>query len=224
LIARKDWIQAHPSGEKVFVSDPHPSCFDIVDQAHHLSLQCRYAGGVDRFYSVAEHSCHVLELMNRVIDGDPALPRLHLGLDTSHWVLRDLRRWALVHDNSEAYLGDVTRPLKGQPDMVGYKRVEAVMQQRLSAWLGITPLEPGIVKVLDAFILGTEARRMKNPIHPDWHHTCAGGQMAPDVFPPERPWTPWRRWGWSPEKAKREYLARFVELFGPVKHFRAGGR
>lgn len=204
-----------PSGVRLRPTSPDPVTFDIVDQAHHLARQCRYAGGINReWYSVAEHAVHVLELLRMSATGmytrsslrtgvGPVLYRIgNVTYAPSAWL--DLQRWALVHDNTEAFLGDVTRPLKRQPDMAGYRTVERAASLQIAKWLGITPSEPEVVKDLDTAILGTEMRRFKSYVQE--------GSIPPDRFPRER-W--WNRWGWSPKKAARVYLACFVELWGP---------
>jgi uncharacterized protein len=81
------------------IMDPAGSDFTITDIAHGLGRVCRFAGHTNRFYSVAEHSIHVARLV----------PLEHA-------------RAALLHDASEAFIGDVTRPLKALlPD---YRRIE----------------------------------------------------------------------------------------------------
>jgi hypothetical protein len=77
------------SGKAFYVTDPKPEDIDILDIAHSLSMQCRYNGHTKGFYSVAEHSVLVANLVP---------PRLRLQ--------------ALLHDASEAYVGDVIRPIK----------------------------------------------------------------------------------------------------------------
>jgi hypothetical protein len=72
--------------------DPKPEDIDLEDIAHALGNICRYTGQVERFYSVAEHS------VTCAVD-----PRAQ---DDVH------RRALLLHDASEAYLGDVISPLK----------------------------------------------------------------------------------------------------------------
>lgn len=62
---------------------------DIVDIAHSLSNKCRFNGHCRKFYSVAEHSVWCARL---------APDRLKLS--------------TLMHDASEAFLGDITGPLK----------------------------------------------------------------------------------------------------------------
>lgn len=96
---RGDWMQTY-SGRKFYPLDPRPEDIDPVDIAHALSLLCRYNGHVDRFYSVAEHCL----LMSQTFD-DPFLAR-----------------WALLHDATEAYVGDMIRPLK--LSMKKYRRAE----------------------------------------------------------------------------------------------------
>jgi uncharacterized protein len=77
------------SGMHFDLAEPTPEMVTIVDIAHHLSQVCRWAGATKKFYSVAQHSVFL-----------------------SYIVPDHLQRWALVHDAAEAYIGDVTRPLK----------------------------------------------------------------------------------------------------------------
>lgn len=55
---QRDYIETW-SGLDLYLPDPDPSSIVIEDIAHALSRVCRFAGHVDRFYSVAEHSIHV---------------------------------------------------------------------------------------------------------------------------------------------------------------------
>lgn len=73
---------------------PDPALFDIEDIAHALSLICRANGHFKHFYSVAQHSlCCALEAEAR-------------------GYAREVVLGCLLHDASEAYLSDVTRPVK----------------------------------------------------------------------------------------------------------------
>src|SRR5438477_8188248 len=77
---------------------PASSNFTIEDVAHGLANICRYAGQCRRFYSVAEHSILVSETA--------------LGFELE----------ALLHDAAEAFMGDITRPLK--QILPQYKKIE----------------------------------------------------------------------------------------------------
>lgn len=93
LEVRKDrgsWMQTY-TGKAFYAMDARVEDIDIADIAHSLSLQCRYNGHVDRFYSVAEHCVHLADLF-------PDNPNTAL--------------WALLHDGAESYIGDMVRPLK----------------------------------------------------------------------------------------------------------------
>lgn len=106
-----DWMQTF-TGRAVYPLSLRPEDIDIRDIAHSLAMQCRYAGHVRQFYSVAEHSVHVARWC-RQHGPDAALE-------------------ALLHDATEAYLVDVPRPVK--PFLIGYKeaetRVWAVIAER----------------------------------------------------------------------------------------------
>lgn len=77
------------SGALVDFHNPTPEMITTVDIAHALSKICRFGGHTKFFYSVAEHSALVAFLAPE-----------------------DLALEALLHDASEAYLGDVVKPLK----------------------------------------------------------------------------------------------------------------
>src|SRR3990167_8105269 len=84
-----DWIQTY-MGSAFYPLDPRPEDVDIRDIAHSLSLMCRFNGHCTKFYSVAEHSLHVVE-----------------GVAfTTNWNTFEMRR-ALLHDSAETYLSDV---------------------------------------------------------------------------------------------------------------------
>jgi 5'-deoxynucleotidase YfbR-like HD superfamily hydrolase len=111
---RGSWMQTF-TGRQFFPLDPRPEEIDPADIAHALSLICRYGGHTKRFYSVAEHCW----LMSYAVPEEHAL-------------------WALLHDATEAYVGDMVRPLKHH--MPEYRAVEdrvmAAIAERfnLSTW------------------------------------------------------------------------------------------
>jgi len=82
------------SGKKIDFLSIDTRQIDITDIAHGLSNECRYAGQTPHFYSVAEHSVLVSLWAQEKYD-DPEITKV-----------------ALLHDAAEAYIGDVTTPLK----------------------------------------------------------------------------------------------------------------
>jgi hypothetical protein len=157
-----------------FVS-PNTSPFTIEDIAHGLAHICRYSGQCKGFYSVAEHSLLVSEMAT--------------GFELE----------ALMHDAAEAFLGDITRPLKQMlPD---YKRIEAEVERAIFSRFGMqTPL-PREVKQADLRVLAAEQRQIMPRGTDDWLR----GQ---DVVP-----APVVVRNLPPEAAKREWLARFEALY-----------
>lgn len=117
-----------------------PDDVDIEDIAHALSNQCRFAGHVRRFYSVAEHSVRVMKKCSF----DPL--------------------YALLHDASEAYLVDLPRPLKYHPQFAFYKEVETHVQLQIEEKFGLVLL-PEIseeIHIADKRMLATEMLGLMN--------------------------------------------------------------
>ena len=138
-----NWMQTF-SGHAYWPLDPRPEEVNIVDIAHSLAMQCRYAGHVDRFYSVAEHSVHV----SRVVPFKHALV-------------------GLLHDAPEAYLVDVPRPVKRH--LTNYKNIEELNWKCIVACFGLDPVMPACVHEADAALLFAEkAALMKPSPLPGW--------------------------------------------------------
>jgi len=87
----------------------------IEDIAHSLSMQCRFNGHCDNFYSVAEHSIHVLDVY---ID-------LLKYIDIKN-MTKQILLFAFLHDASESYLCDLPKPIK--PYLKEYKNIENKIQ------------------------------------------------------------------------------------------------
>lgn len=130
-----DWMQT-VSGKAVWPLDPRPEEIDLEDIAHALSMQCRYAGHCRKFYSVAEHSV----LLSR------AMPTV------------ELKRWALLHDATEAYLVDLPRPVKR--NMPYYAVAEEYLMAAIAERFGLSGEMPPEVKDADNRILVDEMRQL----------------------------------------------------------------
>jgi len=108
------------------VFDPKPEMFNIRDIAHALSMQPRFLGHLPIFYSVAQHSIQVADIV--------AKEHPELALE------------ALLHDAAEAYIGDQASPIKKElPD---YKALEATVEASIRLAFNLGPKNP-IVKAAD---------------------------------------------------------------------------
>lgn len=147
------WIQTY-TGRTVDVFAPQPEDIDLLDIAHALSHMCRYAGHCKTFYSVAQHSVYVAEIVKGLGAG-PAI-----------------QRYALLHDASEAYLVDIPHPIKIHPRFAFYRETEASMMELILETLGVKAetVEEGaeVVKLADQMILATEAPLLMGDVS-GWH-------------------------------------------------------
>jgi 5'-deoxynucleotidase YfbR-like HD superfamily hydrolase len=142
------WIQTY-SGRRFTPTNPNPDAIVVQDIAHSLSMQCRFSGHCESFYSVAQHSV----LVSYICDHNDAL-------------------WGLLHDASEAYLVDVPSPLKRSGHFQGYIDFEKKVQEAICRRFGLTMTEPPSVKRADKTLLATEARDLMSPLRTDWTQPC----------------------------------------------------
>jgi uncharacterized protein len=139
------WIQTFTL-KKFFPLKPRSEDICIEDIAHALSLQCRFSGHINEFYSVANHSV----LVSYICDSKDAL-------------------FGLLHDASEAYLVDIPKPLKDSGSFEEYKRAENLLQTIIYNKYCQDSEEPISVKEADKILLATEARDLFSGFHPDWN-------------------------------------------------------
>lgn len=127
------------TGKHFYPLNPNPHDIDIKDIAHALSLICRANGHFKYFYSVAQHSIACAE---EAAERGYSLEVI-LG--------------CLLHDASEAYLCDVTRPVKKH--IPQYLRAEEKLQEVIwQRFIGreLTDAEQKQIFEIDDHILSME--------------------------------------------------------------------
>lgn len=134
------------SGRYFDFADPTPDMICLEDIAWGLANTCRFGGQTFTFYSVAQHSVLVSEI-----------------------VPSPLAMTALLHDAAEAYIGDVVGPLKQLlPDFKAIEaRVEAVIAARFKFTLPFAPE----IKAADLRLLRTEQRDLTAGAGDVWSST-----------------------------------------------------
>ncbi len=116
--------------------NPQPEDVCIEDIAHALALTNRFSGHSTVPYSVAEHCVR----MSYIVP-------IELAMD------------ALMHDCAEAYICDMSQPLKQTPEMEGYRDIEDRVEHVCRKALGL----PGWthdprIKEFDWIMVVTEGR------------------------------------------------------------------
>lgn len=160
-----DWIQTY-TGRKFHLLDPRPDDFCVYDIAHALSNVCRFTGHVSKFYSVAEHSVRVADLI-------------------AEWKFGKAEQYAgLMHDATEAYISDMARPFKQLPEFTFYREIEDKLMDSLAPAMGVEYPLPKMVKWADEILLGTEARDLMSPPIDGWHFRYHHHERK------IRPWSP----------------------------------
>lgn len=142
------WLQTY-TGKQFFPFDPsNLANFDILDIAHALSNICRFNGHCLEFYSVAQHSVLVSQVVSQ-LGGTP-----------------EEIKWGLIHDVGEAYLGDIPRPVKAWAGNLPY--VELRICVKLCEQFDLPARQPDIVKKADLMMLAAEAKQIMAPWPADW--------------------------------------------------------
>lgn len=131
------WIMTF-CGVKFDVENPKPEDILINDIAHALAHQCRFGGHCRNFYSVAEHSVYVSNMVFR---------KDHPPSNTFA---------ALLHDASEAYLVDIPRPIKHLYDMDKYRAMEEKLQAAINDKFDSSPQDYNLIKWADDRMLANE--------------------------------------------------------------------
>ncbi|MBQ9745602.1 MAG: HD domain-containing protein [Clostridia bacterium] len=120
---------------------PEAELIDVRDIAHSLSMLCRANGHFPTFYSVAQHSLNCMR-------------------EAKERGLSERVQFAcLIHDASEAYISDITRPVKSA--LPEYKEIEKKLESAIyEKYLGgITAEEYAAMREIDDVLLYHEFLR-----------------------------------------------------------------
>lgn len=167
------------TGRRVHVFNPDPNTIVIEDISHALAMLCRYGGHTKKYYSVAEHSVIL-----------------------SHIVSARYAKLALMHDASEAYLGDLVRPIKNLPEFKAYRDAEERLRKMIANKFGLQPGLPKEVSDSDNNLLVTEASVMIENF--DFKNPALKGF---------KPYTNVEFHFLPPNEAKKFFMGRFNKLF-----------
>ncbi|WAC45608.1 phosphohydrolase [Pseudomonas sp. SL4(2022)] len=186
------WILTH-SGKPFDLHQPQAEQINMLDIAHALSMLCRFNGHCYRHYSVAQHSLLVADIVQSQGHG----PEIQLQ--------------ALLHDAPEAYVGDVTRPLKQLLWSTGgfFQYVEGGIWHAICEHFGLDPELPECIHTADMIALATEKRDLL-PDHPTaWE--CLQG-ITPHRIELEN---------WTPGQARQAFYDRLLELLATTHRARS---
>jgi uncharacterized protein len=168
------WIQT-ASGHRFDLLAPQLEQIHIEDIAAALANLCRFGGHTNAFYSVAQHS--VL---------------------ASFVAPADIRLEALLHDASEAYVGDMVSPLK--QELPQYTAIERGIKARIWEKFGLRFGVSDAIRKADLVMLATERRDLMSEQATRWpildHVTPAKFTIDP----------------WPPARGRHAFLSRFDAL------------
>lgn len=170
------------TGKRFDLYEPDADLIDPRDISHSLSNLCRFNGHTREFYSVAQHCCIVADLV-------PEEDKLA----------------ALLHDSTEAFVGDMVRPLKEW--MHAFQDVEHWIWERICTRFNLDLTLPASVHHADLVDLATERRDLMPPDPATWD--CLFGiEPAPERIRP-----------WSPTEARLTYHQRLMDQLA-IEHRR----
>jgi uncharacterized protein len=171
------------NGEFFDFINPENSVFDVDVIAWHLSKLCRFTGAVRcvHILSVAEHAI----LVSKLVPPELAWAGLH-------------------HDDAEAFVGDMAKPLKRLcPD---YQAIERRVETEVLRRFGLSLPLPPEVKVADI-----QAREIERywfmPKAETWQD-----HSVPELDPRD-----WPMEGMRPMRALAEFKKRYNELVGQAE-------
>lgn len=180
------------SGLHVEIDNPRVELITLRDIAHALAMQCRFNGQCREFYSVAQHSVLVADLVADFVGGDG---KMQLA--------------ALLHDAAEAYLGDAITPLKAiAPE---YRKLEDKWLVAIYNRFGIPTgyRDNKAIKHADLAALMIERRELL-PADPLQWPLCQGVEVPQRGLPkPHYGYSP-HTGAWGPLHAEELFMSRLT--------------
>lgn len=138
------------TGERLHILNPERDVIEPTTIAHALSQLCRFTGHTRTFYSVAQHCV----MVSRIVPEDLAME-------------------GLLHDASEAFVGDLSRPLKAVINAMApglFVGIEDGIHAAIAEVFGTGfPHDPAI-KEADNIALATEKRDLMFNTGETWHN------------------------------------------------------
>jgi hypothetical protein len=218
--AASPWVTTRAGGA-VDLLAPRPEQISAQDIAWALGGLPRFTAHTSKFYSVAEHCCHV---------SDWVMSRPMVRVDEGEWVLGEtddqpgtrrvsrfsrqqlaLALWGLLHDAAEAYTGDISSPMKQalrilNPGASGsFKAIERGLNEAIFTALGVSGLvaieEPEVIKRIDRRLLVDERSALLPRQSRTWSEAVEGQEPLGVVIG-----------GWDREDARHQWLFRLDQL------------
>jgi uncharacterized protein len=180
----KDSVIETYTGKFLDLLDPKPEEIDIRDIAHSLSMQCRFTGHTRSYYSVAEHCVRCSEYARKVHTS----PMLALQ--------------CLFHDAAEAYLSDVSTPLKKL--LPAYSLLEDDFMRVILKKFDVDPNAPKLVKEIDIVMLENESYHLL---------PSKGGSWGIELLIPACDSEPYC---WNPEQAEYSFLVAYWSIINEI--------
>jgi uncharacterized protein len=165
------------------LENPRPEDVNIFDIAWSLAKECRYTGQIghdDRQYSVAEHCLRCVWYAHKELRVDG-----------------EVLRAVLLHDASEAYTGDINKPLKNllRQHTDALEIIERNIDRAIATRFGCDfEGNHDAIKLADHFMMFTEKRYFFGSGEPEWSNEsgfnyipghdprCLGPELAAKGF------------------------------------------
>jgi len=144
-VRKGDFVGTY-KGNEFWPLDPRVEEVDVIDIAHSLSQICRFNGHTLHFWSIAQHSLLVEQVIKEYLNWDSPLTRLY----------------GLLHDASEAYISDICRPVKKY--LQDYLEIEGKIERAILEYFQIadklTSKDMELVIKADNIVLALEGRKL----------------------------------------------------------------